>query len=85
MPSVELADGFKMPIIGLGTYLLSDQQEVMDRAISDAIDAGYTAIDTAFYYQNEALIGKSLRKLFDTNRINRNRSVHNQQSVVYLS
>src|SRR5690349_17754355 len=43
----------------------------MDRVISDAIDVGYRAIDTAYSYQNEALIGKSLKKLMDNNRVNR--------------
>lgn len=71
MPSVELVDGHKIPILGLGTYQLTDNQTQMDQIVSDAIDAGYRHIDTAYVYQNEALIGKALKKVFDSNKINR--------------
>ena len=37
----------------------------MDKAITNALDNGYRHIDTAFAYDNEAAIGKALKKWFD--------------------
>ncbi|CAG2179597.1 unnamed protein product, partial [Oppiella nova] len=71
IPSINLVDGRKIPIIGLGTYALTDQQEVMDRVINDAFDIGYRHIDTAYVYQNEELIGRTLKKMFESNKTKR--------------
>jgi len=58
-PIVKLNNGYEMPILGLGTYL-SESNEVGD-AVRYAIDVGYRHIDTAYFYQNEAEIGKAIR------------------------
>ncbi|CAG2118885.1 unnamed protein product, partial [Medioppia subpectinata] len=71
IPSVNLVDGHKIPTIGLGTYDLTNQQEVMDRILNDAYDLGYRHIDTAYVYQNEELIGRSLAKMFAANKTRR--------------
>ena len=71
MPSVEFVDGQKIPILGLGTSGMPDNQTLMNQIISDAIDAGYRHIDTAYVYQNEALIGKALEIQFNSNKISR--------------
>ena len=57
-------------MIGLGTYNIREQ-DVMDRVIEDAIDVGYRHIDTAFEYNNEKLIGNSLKKLYAQNKVKR--------------
>ncbi|CAG2120572.1 unnamed protein product, partial [Medioppia subpectinata] len=59
-PSVEFVNGMSIPIIGLGTYDMTDDQSVMSRVLTDAIDVGYRHIDTAYIYQNEEIIGRSL-------------------------
>ncbi|CAG2175482.1 unnamed protein product, partial [Oppiella nova] len=71
VPNIRLTDGMRIPIIGLGTYNIREQN-VMDQVIEDAIDVGYRHIDTAYEYNNENLIGKSIRKLMDRQKIERN-------------
>ena len=55
-----LANGYELPMLGFGVYRLSDE-EMMERAIIAAIQAGYRLFDTAQMYQNEALLGKALK------------------------
>ena len=68
---VQLVDGNKIPQIGLGTYEMTDDQQVMNRVIKEAIDIGYRHIDTAYIYHNERLIGKALQQIFETNKTKR--------------
>ena len=56
IPSVE-AKGFKIPIVGLGTWALRD----VVRVVSEAIRIGYRHIDTAQMYGNEAEVGEAVR------------------------
>jgi aldehyde reductase len=58
-----------MPIVGLGTWL-SRPEEVSD-AVDVALEVGYRHIDTAFMYENEAAIGKTLKKWFDSGKLKR--------------
>ncbi|KAG8311228.1 hypothetical protein J6590_046689 [Homalodisca vitripennis] len=62
--------GMKMPVLGLGTLVNTDQQE-LETALDAALDAGYRHFDTAYVYHNEAAIGKVLKKWFDSGRIKR--------------
>uniref|UniRef100_A0A0K8TRW6 Putative aldo/keto reductase family n=1 Tax=Tabanus bromius TaxID=304241 RepID=A0A0K8TRW6_TABBR len=59
VPIIKLNDGTKMPGFGLGTYtsLAGD----CERAVGDAIDAGYRHFDTAYFYENEAEVGKAVK------------------------
>jgi len=57
-----LSDGNDMPLVGFGTYLI-DTPDKMDKAITTAYEAGYRLLDTAQLYQNEAILGESIRKL----------------------
>lgn len=59
-PSITLNNGLKMPAIGLGTYLVNDQQGV--QAIKNAIDSGYRHFDTAYAYANEKEIGRGCKQ-----------------------
>ena len=61
IPSFELSDGSKMPMIGLGTYDSTDEAE-LSTAIKSAIYAGYRHIDCALFYQNESIIGKAIHE-----------------------
>jgi diketogulonate reductase-like aldo/keto reductase len=58
--TVTLNNGIEMPILGLGTWKMSDGDEV-ERAVSYALEAGYRLIDTAKLYGNEAGVGRAIR------------------------
>lgn len=53
-----LNNGYPMPSIGLGVYKISDEE--MDNVVKTALDAGYRAFDTAYFYGNEVALGKAL-------------------------
>lgn len=59
MQTVE-ANGFKIPIIGLGTWELRGRD--CARLVEQAIHLGYRHIDTAQMYANEAEVGEGVRK-----------------------
>jgi diketogulonate reductase-like aldo/keto reductase len=54
-PTVALPSGDELPVVGKGTYKLSG--ETLEASLQDALDAGYTHIDTAEGYMNEDTIG----------------------------
>ncbi len=58
-PTVTIADGVTMPLLGLGTWQASDR-EAYD-AVRTALDLGYRLIDTATMYRNEAAVGRAVR------------------------
>ncbi len=58
----ELLNGFKLPMVMLGTFDAHKDGE-MKKIISEAYDIGYRALDTASIYDNEELIGKALKEL----------------------
>lgn len=53
-----LADGFEMPLVGLGTWSLTGPAG--RRAIADALEIGYRHIDTATAYGNQREVGAAL-------------------------
>ncbi len=59
VPTIPLAGGPRIPVIGLGTYGLMGRDGI--RSVVSAIDAGYRLLDTAFNYQNEAEVGEAVR------------------------
>ena len=72
VPSRTLPSGDEMPIVGCGTWNL-DGDTVRDTVCS-ALDAGYTHVDTAEGYMNEAEIGDVLadydrEELFLTSKV----------------
>ncbi len=58
--TVLLNSGYSMPVVGLGTYSLSDQ--VCANAVSEHLKAGGRLIDTAFIYGNEQGVGQGVRQ-----------------------
>ena len=58
VPTKTLPSGAELPALGLGTYDLDDDQTA--DSVRAALDAGYTHIDTAEGYRNEAIIGDVL-------------------------
>ena len=65
-----------MPMLGLGTFDLREQSGA--DAVTQAIDIGYTHIDTASGYDNEEIVGRGIRRsgraredLFVTTKVSR--------------
>jgi DNA-binding CsgD family transcriptional regulator len=56
-----LADGHRLPLLGLGVWQVPDGPECVD-AIRWALEAGYRHLDTAQAYRNEASVGTALRQ-----------------------
>jgi 2,5-diketo-D-gluconate reductase A len=55
---VRLNDGREMPLLGLGTWKMSDEDA--PALVRTAIDAGYRLIDTAALYRNERGVGRGV-------------------------
>lgn len=57
---ITLNNGVKIPILGLGTYLMKPGDETYN-ACKWALEVGYRHIDTASFYRNEADVGKAVK------------------------
>lgn len=57
--TVLLNSGYEMPIMGLGTYSLSDEE--CYNSVTALLEAGGRLIDTAYMYHNEAAVGRAIR------------------------
>lgn len=57
--TVTLNSGYKMPIYGIGTYSLLDEECVS--SVQTALKNGVRLIDTAYIYHNEESIGEAVR------------------------
>ncbi|HWK29163.1 MAG TPA: aldo/keto reductase [Solirubrobacter sp.] len=55
-----LADGNRIPLLGLGVWQVPDGRETED-AVRWALELGYRHIDTAQAYRNERSVGNALR------------------------
>jgi len=62
IPSVQLHDGNSMPLLGLGVYKTTDQDD-MRTAVDAAYQCGYRLFDTASVYGNEDLLGNAVAEL----------------------
>src|SRR5215831_6479487 len=56
-----LADGSRMPLLGLGVWQIPDGPECVN-AVRWALELGYRHIDTAQAYGNEESVGRGLRE-----------------------
>lgn len=59
MQTVTLNNGIKMPILGFGTFQITNLEEC-ERCVVDAIQIGYRLIDTAASYGNEEAVGRAI-------------------------
>lgn len=57
--SFTLSNGVEIPKLGLGTWLISDDEA--PRIVRDAVEIGYRHIDTAQGYANERGVGEGVR------------------------
>ncbi len=60
IPSATLTNGVQMPAAVFGVYQIKDAKECQ-KAVEDALSAGYRAIDTAASYGNEAAVGNAIK------------------------
>lgn len=61
MQTVKLNNDVEIPILGFGVFQITDQAEC-ERSVVDAIQTGYTHIDTAASYQNEEAVGRGIKR-----------------------
>lgn len=61
MPTVKLTNGVEMPQLGFGVFQVPDLA-ACETAVTEALAAGYRLIDTATAYQNEAAVGRAIKK-----------------------
>jgi diketogulonate reductase-like aldo/keto reductase len=61
MQTVVLNNGIEIPILGFGVFQVTDPAEC-ERSVVDAIQAGYSHIDTAASYQNEEAVGRGIKQ-----------------------
>lgn len=59
MRTVTLNNGVEMPILGFGVFQIADGNDC-EKAVSDALAAGYRLIDTAASYMNEEAVGRAI-------------------------
>ncbi|RFC77847.1 aldo/keto reductase [Streptomyces sp. AcE210] len=59
MQYVTLSNGVDMPLLGFGVYQIP--AEDTERAVSDALAAGYRLLDTAAAYGNEEAVGRAVK------------------------
>lgn len=60
MEYVTLNNGIKMPMLGIGTFLLEPKDA--ENAVISALNDGYRLIDTANAYMNEKAVGRGMKK-----------------------
>lgn len=61
MQTVALNNHVEIPILGFGVFQITDAAEC-ERCVIDAIQAGYTHIDTAASYRNEEAVGRGIKR-----------------------
>lgn len=74
-PTVRLAGGTEMPVLGLGTWPMDDAEA--HRSVVAGVERGWRLIDTAYRYGNETGVGQGVRdcgvpreELFITTKLN---------------
>lgn len=75
MQTVKLNNSVEIPILGFGVFQIADPAEC-ERSVVDAIQTGYSHIDTAASYMNEEAVGRGIKqsgvareKLFITTKL----------------
>ncbi len=75
MQTVKLNNNVEIPILGFGVFQITDPKEC-ERCVVEAVQVGYSHIDTAASYQNEEAVGRGIKqcgvsreKLFITTKL----------------
>jgi 2,5-diketo-D-gluconate reductase A len=61
MQTVKLNNGVEIPILGFGVFQITDPSEC-ERSVVDAMQTGYSHIDTAASYRNEEAVGRGIKR-----------------------
>lgn len=69
MEYTNLSNGVKVPLLGLGTFMISPEDT--ERSVYEGIKAGYRLVDTANAYMNEEAVGKGLRRALEEGLVKR--------------
>lgn len=69
MEYVTLSNGVKVPVLGIGTFMITPEDTV--NSVYSAIKIGYRLIDTANAYMNEESVGKAVKKAVDEGIVTR--------------
>lgn len=69
MKTIKLHSGDHMPMLGLGTWQSSETE--LHNAIDSAISTGYRHIDCASIYQNEPILGDTLKQTLNKQQLTR--------------
>lgn len=59
-PTITLANGNKMPVLGFGVFQMSDEEA--EASVITALKTGYRSIDTAASYNNEEAVGRGIKQ-----------------------
>ena len=60
MEYINLNNGVKCPVIGIGTYMLSPEEA--ENSVREALKMGYSLVDTANAYVNEKACGRGIKE-----------------------
>ena len=69
MEYTTLANDLKMPLLGLGTFMISPADA--EASVYKALKNGYRLIDTANAYMNEAAVGKAMKRAMEEGIVKR--------------
>lgn len=69
MKYLDLNDGYKIPMEGIGTYLLTPDEA--ENSVYNALKDGYRLIDTANAYVNEKAVGRAIRRAIEEGIVTR--------------
>lgn len=84
--TVLLNSGYEMPLNGLGTYSLLEEECV--NSVTEALNRGVRLIDTAYMYHNEAQVGQAVRnsgipreEIFVTTKLYPNQFANSEEAI----
>lgn len=69
MKYLNLNDGNKIPMMGIGTFLLTPDEA--ENSVYNALKDGYSLIDTANAYVNEKAVGRGIRRAIEEGIVTR--------------
>lgn len=69
MKYINLNDGNKIPMMGIGTFLLTPDEA--ENSVYNALKDGYSLIDTANAYVNEKAVGRGIRRAIEEGIVTR--------------
>ncbi|KAH9331656.1 hypothetical protein KI387_003764, partial [Taxus chinensis] len=69
--TAELNTGAKIPLLGLGTAAMNQNDDKIKAAVAAALQVGYRHFDTASAYRSKHALGEALNAAFQSGFVNR--------------